>query len=366
MEQLYLKRLQRLSNWMDKQNIELALITSPTNIYYFTGFYSNPHERFMGLFIDKQREPILITPALDEKEAKKRASIKSIYGYSDSDGPDTLIKSKISNQQDKLTGLEEGIISYKVVNWLKDLLQFEQTRDLEEAIMDLRMIKDSIEINYMEEAARYADKAVEYGIEAIKVGKTELEVIAEIEYSLKKQGIEKMSFDTMVLTGLNSASPHGKPSKNAIKNGDFVLFDLGVVVNGYCSDISRTVIVGEPSEKQLEIYTTVKQAQQKAIDIVKPNLPIKQVDLTAREMIEQAGYGEYFMHRIGHGLGIDVHELPSMHSKNNELLREGMAFTIEPGIYLPDVGGVRIEDDIIVTESAFRVLTSFTKELIKI
>lgn len=364
--QVYENRLNRFYQWMDKNDLSVALISSPTNVYYLTGFYSNPHERFMGLFLISGQEPILITPELDKEEANRKTSLNNIFGYADHEGPVQLIKKYILFKQDQPFGFEEGYVSFKKALWLKEILQFQQSVDIEKGLMGLRITKDELELNSLKEAAYWADKAIEFGIEAIQVGKSELEIIAEIEYRLKKEGIEKMSFDTMVLTGEKSALPHGKPGQERIKNGDFVLFDLGVVFNGYCSDISRTVAVGQISEKQKEMYHIVKQAQQLAIDVVKPDLAIKEVDLAARRKITEMGFGPYFIHRIGHGLGLDIHELPSMHEKNEELLKEGMVFTIEPGIYVAELGGVRIEDDIYVTKEGPLVLTSFTKELIQL
>ena len=219
------------------------------------------------------------------------------------------------------------------------------------------------EISLIREACKLADYAVEVGCAEIKEGKTELEIVAAIEYELKKKGITDMSFATMVLTGANGASPHGTPGQTKIQKGDFVLFDLGVIVDGYCSDITRTVAYGEINDKQKEIYDTVLKAQLAAIEASKPEVTCANVDLTARKIISDAGYGEYFPHRLGHGLGIGVHEYPSLTETNDLQLEAGMVYTIEPGIYVPNVAGVRIEDDILVTKNGVEILTKFPKEL---
>ena len=172
-----------------------------------------------------------------------------------------------------------------------------------------------------------------------------------------------MSFDTIIVSGTKTASPHGIPGEKKIEKGDFVLFDLGVVYKGYCSDITRTIAFGEPTEEKRKIYETVKKAQQAAIDVSRPGTLAKDVDFAARSIIEEAGYGELFPHRIGHGLGISVHEFPSLTGTNEMPLEEGMVFTIEPGIYDPEVTGVRIEDDLYVTKDGVEVLTKFPKEL---
>lgn len=225
------------------------------------------------------------------------------------------------------------------------------------------MIKDAKELKAIQEACALADYAVEFGCSEIKEGKTELDVLNALEYALKQKGVSEMSFATMVLTGTNAASPHGNPGDTKIRKGDFVLFDLGVVVDRYCSDITRTVAYGDINDKQKEIYDTVLQAQLAAIEASKPGVTAAQVDLTARKIITDAGYGEYFPHRLGHGLGIGIHEYPSMTETNQLVIEEGMVYTIEPGIYVPNVAGVRIEDDVYITAEGAKVLTKFPKEL---
>ncbi|WP_339061886.1 Xaa-Pro peptidase family protein [Tepidibacillus marianensis] len=366
MNQQMQQRMERFLHWMKQQNIETALVSFPTNVYYLTGFYTNPHERFMGFFISVTGDIILFVPELDKKQAIEKSGLLHVIGYSDSEGPDALIKQWIKTSRETVMGIEQGYVNYKTFLWLRQILSLEEFADLGDGFTQLRMVKDDLELQSLVEAAVFADKAVEIGIQSLQVGKSELEIIAGIEYQLKKQGIERMSFETMVLTGRKSALPHGKPGVDPIQEGDFVLFDLGVVWKGYCSDISRTVVMGKATEEQRKIYTTVKQAQQLAIETVQPNILVKDIDLSARNHIANQGFGEYFIHRTGHGLGLDVHELPSIHEKNEGSLVKGMVFTIEPGIYVPEVGGVRIEDDVYVTENGVQVLTGFTKELIEI
>lgn len=226
-----------------------------------------------------------------------------------------------------------------------------------------RLIKDDREIEHLRKAAQLADFAIEVGCGEIAEGKSELEIVQAVEQAVKQKGAEKMSFETIIISGKKTASPHGTPGDKKIEKGDFILFDLGVVYKGYCSDITRTVSYGEPTEAKLKIYETVKNAQQAAIDAVRPGALAKEIDLAARAIIEEAGYGELFPHRIGHGLGISVHEYPSLTEHNEMPLEEGMVFTIEPGIYDPEITGVRIEDDVLVTKNGVEVLTKFPKDL---
>ena len=224
------------------------------------------------------------------------------------------------------------------------------------------MVKTENEVKKIREACRLADLAVKIGVHEIAEGKTEMDILATIEYEIKKMGYE-MSFSTMVLTGANAASPHGTPGKTKIQRGDLVLFDLGVVYDGYCSDITRTVAYGDISDQQADIYETVRKAQETAVSLSKPGISCAELDLAAREIIKEKGYGSYFSHRLGHGLGISIHEYPSITETNPLLLQSGMVYTIEPGIYVPNVAGVRIEDDIYITEKGCEVLTKYPKSI---
>lgn len=225
-----------------------------------------------------------------------------------------------------------------------------------------RVIKDEKEVIILKQASELADFGVQVGINALKDGVTEMEVLATIEYELKKMGIREMSFSTMVLFGEKSGQPHGNPGFKSLCEGDFVLFDLGVVLDGYCSDITRTFVYKTYNEKQKQIYDTVLQSQLAALQASKAGNRIGDLDRVARAIITEAGYGEYFPHRLGHGLGINVHEYPSISHTSDEILKEGMVYTIEPGIYVPTIGGVRIEDDVLITRSGFETLTRFSKE----
>ncbi|MNV63189.1 putative peptidase [compost metagenome] len=200
------------------------------------------------------------------------------------------------------------------------------------------------------------------GLTRVKEGVSEIELVAELDYLMKKLGASGPSFDTMVLSGPNTALPHGVPGSRKIAPGDLVMFDLGVFANSYASDITRTIAFGEePSAELKTIYEAVLAANEAGIAAAKAGASYGSVDQAARAVIEEAGYGEYFVHRVGHGLGMDTHEYPSLHGLNEDIMEAGNVFTVEPGIYVPGLGGVRIEDDILVTETGARTLTSFPK-----
>ena len=231
-------------------------------------------------------------------------------------------------------------------------------------IHKMRVIKSADEIQKMIVAGDYADKAVNIGFDNISLDVTETDIIAQIEFGMKKIGINQMSFETMVLTGNNAANPHGIPGTNRIENDSLLLFDLGVVSQGYASDMTRTVAVGQPDQFKKDIYNICLEAQLTALDFIKPGVTASEVDAAARNVIEKAGYGKYFNHRLGHGIGMDVHEFPSIMEGNDLIIEEGMCFSVEPGIYIPEKVGVRIEDCGYVTKDGFEVFTHTPKELL--
>lgn len=360
------KKLETLANWMKQEEIDFTFLTSTDNIFYFSGFYSNPHERLLALIVFPEKDPILVCPSMEKNDAKSAGWNYDIIGYSDTEDPWQTIQSMVQARTSNTVKVALETDHMNVARYHSLQTSFPNIKEYisaEEKINTLRMIKTTDELAKIKEACKLADFAIQVGCNEIAEGKSEMEILASIEYELKKKGIGKMSFSTMVLTGVNGASPHGNPGETKIRKGDLVLFDLGVVVDGYCSDITRTVAFGDINEKQKDIYDTVLKAQLAAIDASKAGVSCASVDQAARNTIRDAGYGEFFPHRLGHGLGISVHEFPSLTETNALLLQEGMVYTIEPGIYVPNVAGVRIEDDVYVTKEGVEVLTKFPKEL---
>ncbi|EIT85455.1 proline dipeptidase [Fictibacillus macauensis ZFHKF-1] len=361
-----MKQLTELQNWLKEQRIEGAFITSTANVYYLTGFRCFPHERLLGVFVFAEQDPILVCPGMEVHQARTAGWEGEILPFSDTDHPWDLIAQRLPESFRDATlsiAVEKEHLSYARGMQLLALFPNATLVSAEHQLNEMRVLKTPEELAILRKAAALADYGVEVGVQTIAKGVSELELVAAVEQAVKKRGASEMSFATTILTGANSALPHGKPGLNEIQPGDFVLFDLGVVVDGYCSDITRTVAYQHVSDKQREIYETVRAAQQASLDASKPGSRIGDIDLAARRVIENAGYGDYFPHRIGHGLGLDVHEHPSLNATNQEALKAGMVYTIEPGIYVPEVGGVRIEDDVYITENGHECLTKFTKEL---
>ncbi|TLS34929.1 M24 family metallopeptidase [Pseudalkalibacillus caeni] len=359
-------RLDRVAAWLKENNHSFAFIHSTPNVFYLSGFYTDPHERLLGMFVFPEKEPFLVCPGMEESQARDAGWKFEIIGYSDSDNPWELIQEAINKRGIKETSsvaIEKELLSYERAEQLMKLFPGLRFASVEDKLNQMRLIKDSKELEMMKEAAKLADFGVETGVKALYEGCTEMEVLAKIEYELKKKGVREMSFSTMVLFGEKAGQPHGNPGDRKLKRGDLVLFDLGVVLNGYTSDITRTFAYKEANNKQKEIYETVLKAQLASLEKCKEGTRLGDLDKTARDIISDGGYGDYFPHRIGHGIGIDVHEFPSMSQNNNGTLQKGMTFTIEPGIYVPEIGGVRIEDEIVITDSGYKTLTSYPKEL---
>lgn len=359
------EKITHLTNYLKKENIDLLYLDNPQTVAYFTNFESNPHERIVALFVT-QNSHFLFTPALEKEDAQSISTVKDVVSYTDAENPWKIIKEKLDKELASLATLaiEESTLTvdrYHALHSLsEETVQFIDTTSF---LQKLRLTKYTDEIEKMIEAGKVADYALSIGFEALKEGVTEQEVVAEIEYELKKIGISEMSFPTMVLFGDHAGSPHGNPGERKLKQGELVLFDLGVVKNGYTSDVTRTVAFGNVTEEEKDIYTIVLEAQKKAQEAVKPGVTAEELDAIARDHITQAGYGEFFTHRLGHGLGKSVHEYPSLAKGNDLVLEEGMCFSIEPGIYIPRKIGVRIEDCVYVTDKGCEPFTTTSKEL---
>lgn len=360
------QQLTILRNWLQDNQIDLAYITDPSHIHYFSGFHSEPHERILALFVPKDAEPFLFVPALEIEEAQNSDWAFQVSGYLDSQNPWDLIQTAIKKNSGipNKMAIEKNSLTVDRLDALKQRMpQTDFSTDLTQLIQQMQLKKNTAEKEIMLEAGHWADVAFEIGFKAIKEGAMEQEIVAEIEYQLKRKGVPSMSFDTLVLAGKNAANPHGTPGENQVKPNELVLFDLGVVWKGYCSDATRTVSFKEPTDFQRKIHAIVLEAQLAATKAVKPGVKASKIDKIARDVISSYGYGEYFNHRLGHGIGTTVHEFPSIVEGNDMTLEAGMCFSIEPGIYIPDQVGVRIEDCLYVTKDGCENFTKTPKEL---
>jgi Xaa-Pro dipeptidase len=358
------KRLKQFLEYLNSQSIELAIVTQPKNIFYYTGFNSEPYERFMALVVDlKKQVEYLFVPALDEEAANESTHVRNIIPISDEENPYEKLKSTIGGGS-KVIGLETKEISLYQQEQLSHFLPNFEYKNIGDFISRQRMIKTPEESAKVLHAVQLIEKVLAEGIKKVEKGMSELDLTAEFDYLMRKFGADGPSFSTTVLSGAKSSLPHGHPDHKKLEEGDFLLIDMGVIADGYCSDITRTFVLGEATKKQKEIYNIVRRATQAGVETAKEGTPIGAIDRVARNVIKEAGYGQYFNNRVGHGLGIDVHEEPSIHEKNDMLVGKGLLFTIEPGIYIPGFGGVRIEEDVYIKEDGtVEVLTSFPTEM---
>lgn len=362
METSWASRKKQLQTYMQQQQLNGMLITSPTNVYYLTNFDSDPHERFMAYYIGASGEEWLFVPQLDLQAAEQASIVTSIIGIEDGVNPYAVLLHAV--KQPRRLGIEKGVMSVARYEQLMEVFNNPVCIDLEEVLLSLRMVKSEQEIVKVQRAVDIVEQVVGHAAQQAVVGMTEQELAAEIDYQMRKLGADRPAFETMVLFGARSALPHGKPGAAKLQQGDFLLIDIGVQADGYCSDITRTFVIGEPAAEQIRIYNTVLAANEAAIAASKAGISFAELDQVARTIIEEAGYGSLFTHRLGHGFGMEVHEQPSVAAGNNKQIEAGMLYTIEPGIYHPTLGGVRIEDDVyIAADGKARVLTSYPKQL---
>lgn len=354
-----MEKIKKIQEYLVKNNVSACLIAKPTNIYYLTNFLCDPHERLLLLVVKKDSLEMLV-PEMEYESAKSKINCDiKLVPYLDTENGFRKLKD-ISGELETVAIEKE----YMTVDWLEKIsfeFKVKNILNISPFIIDMRKYKSYDEIEKIKKAARLADEALSIAKENIHEGITELELKSIIEFEMKKRGASGMSFDTIVLFGENAANPHGESGKTKLRKNDLVLVDLGVWYRSYASDETRTFFFGEPKEEAKKIYEIVKRANMEAIKHVKPGVSFSYIDKIARDIIENEGYGKYFTHRLGHGLGLEVHEYPDVSSSTNDLIEENMVFTIEPGIYKHGVAGVRIEDDILVTKDSCIVLTKTEK-----
>ncbi|MBY6271616.1 MAG: aminopeptidase P family protein [Caldibacillus debilis] len=351
-----MEKLEKIRKKISELGVDGLLIMSPSNRRYVSGFTGTAGAALITL-----DEAFFITDFRYVEQAKKQAPDFTVVRHKGSIIEE--VKNLCSRKGWKRIGFEEQHVTYALYREMENRLPAELV-PVSGAVEKLRLIKSEAEIKIIKVAADIADAAFKHILDYIKPGVTEMEVANELEHFMKKCGASAVSFETIVASGHRSALPHGVASEKVIEKGDMVTLDYGAVYQGYVSDITRTVSVGEPSDTLKEIYGIVLEAQRKGVEAIRPGMTGKEADAVCRSYIAEKGYGEYFGHSTGHGIGLEVHEGPALSERSDEVLAENMVVTVEPGIYLPGVGGVRIEDDILLSEKENIRLTHSTKELI--
>ncbi|MCK4256284.1 aminopeptidase P family protein [candidate division WOR-3 bacterium] len=347
--------MNRIDIIRDRIDVQTLIVTNLINIRYLTGYRGD----YAILLITKQ-EAKLLTDFRYEESSKREVRDAEVVIVKD--GLYKELISMLSSLKEKRIGFEKENIKYVHYEKLKSSLPNKTLTPISNIIEELRMKKDKKEIKLIKKACAIGDKVLQESIKRVTPYSKEKDIAAEIEYLIKIYGGEKQAFDVIVASGDNSALPHAIPTNRNIVGQNILLIDMGVYYNGYASDMTRTFLIKE-GEEEKKIYRIVYEAQKRAIESIKPGVELKKIDTIARDYIKENQYGEYFGHAVGHGVGLNVHELPGVSSKTNYVAEEGMIFSVEPGIYVPDFGGVRIEDLILVTKNGYEIITKSPSSL---
>lgn len=364
-----ISKIQSIAKWLSQKNIDIAFINNFNTIKYLTGFNSDPIERVLALIIFKDKEPFIFCPSLEVEAIKENNWPYEIYSYMDDEDPYKLIANtiykNISNPQ-KIAIEAKNLTVFKLKKLTNLFPNTNFSTYIDDYIDQLRVIKSEQEIELLLKAGKDADFAFQTAFNKIHEGVTEQQISTEIDYSLKKKGTMHTSFDPLIQFGKHAAEPHGETSDIKATKNELILIDLGTVYNNYISDATRTVALGKITDRQKDIYNICLEANLEAINAIKPGISAKELDGIARNIITKYGYGDYFIHRLGHGIGQSEHEYPDISQSSNIILKKGMCFSIEPGIYIPNELGVRIEDCVYVTKNGCKTFTNTTKKLLQL
>ncbi|MBY6275688.1 M24 family metallopeptidase [Symbiobacterium thermophilum] len=351
-------RLARLRARLEERGLDAVLIAKPHNRAYLSGFTGSA-----GLLLITADRAALVT---DFRYVEQAAAQAPEFEVIKAESANQAVLTRLVEEWGvKRIGFEGDFLTVDEHQTYQQFLAGCQWTSVSGLVEELRMIKDETEIALMRRAAEIADEAFAQILPLIKPGVIERDLATELEYRMKKLGAEGVAFETIVASGARSSLPHGVASDKAIEVGDLITFDFGAVYQGYCSDMTRTVMLGEPTDKQREIYGIVLEAQKRGVAACRPGITGRELDDVCRSYIAEKGYREYFGHGTGHGVGRYIHEGPRVSQRGGDVvLRPGMVVTVEPGIYLPGWGGVRIEDMLLVTESGAESFTHSPKELL--
>ncbi|HLQ62528.1 MAG TPA: Xaa-Pro peptidase family protein [Candidatus Acidoferrales bacterium] len=346
-------RLDRVQAWLDAERVPAAYLTDPVSIGYLTGFLTHPGERLMALVL-RSSGGVLVVPALERESAEARVAGLPVMAWQDGSDPFTKVAEALG--QVPLLAVEKSHLSLAAAERLRDRVGAIRLVDAGPELRRQRAVKSAGELDALGRAAALTDRVWEEAGGRLRGGQGELEAAALVDGLVAGAG-GKLSFETIVQSGPNGALPHLRPTSRRLQAGDLVLVDFGASLDGYKGDLTRMAVVGEPTSRQLELHQLVLAAHDAALAAVRPGVTAGAVDAAARQVIQAAGLGDRFIHRIGHGLGLEAHEHPSLDPGSDTVLEAGMVVTIEPGVYLPGWGGIRIEDDVVVEAGGARLLT---------
>lgn len=358
MDEIYLKRLEKARSEMEKEGLDALLVSDPRSVFYLSGIWNEPFERLYVLYLERSGRPKLFVNFLFNVPESAKEDFDEFW-FSDSDDYVSVLTCNTA-ECGKI-----GIDKTWPAGFLIPFIKGKPKADFvvgSKCIDSLRARKDSAEIKLMREASQINDICIEKGLSFVKAGVTEKETADYIRELYKWEGADGESFDTIVSFGANAADPHHSPDGTVVKEGDCVLIDMGCRKNHYCSDMTRTAFFKSADEESRKIHDIVRLANETAEAAVRPGVSLCDIDFAARNVIEKAGYGKYFTHRLGHFIGQSDHEAGEVSSASKIIAEEGMIFSIEPGIYIPGKIGVRIEDLILVTKSGAEVLNHVDKK----
>ncbi|KRL08329.1 M24 family metallopeptidase [Liquorilactobacillus hordei] len=346
------KRVENLRKLMVKMSIDSFLVTNPLNIFYLSGFTGDD-----GLLLVTENNNYLITDGRFEQQVKANHSDWIFCNTRN------YLKTACELvEKEKLSVMAfEDTIAYQEYDFIDE----NATTDIvpvSAIIEKLRAVKDQSEIDEIRDSCKIAGKGYEFMLQTACAGQSELELSNEIDYFMKKNGTEEKSFETIVASGGRTTWPHGTATRKLLADGDLITVDFGYYYHHYTSDVTRTFSLGKQSQEVKDIYQIVLEAEHRTIEAIKPGISGRELDEIGRGFIERKGYGKYFNHGMGHGIGLDIHELPNVGARFADIMESGHIVTIEPGIYIPGIAGIRIEDDILVTEKGFEILTDFPKD----
>lgn len=353
------ERVAKVLDRLERKGLHQLLVCDPLSIWYLSGYYTEPFERFFALYLDRREGQPTATLFCNRLFPDASPHCDDVVLFSDTDDPLPLVAAACD------PSAPLGVDKDLTARWLLPLMDARAASGFvlaSDAVDETRSTKDEEEQRLMREASRINDEAMGWLVAQVREGITEEEIAAGLLGEYRRLGAQGFSFTPIVSFGANAADPHHKPDQTVFHRGDMVLFDVGCTFQWYCSDMTRTFFTAAPSEHQLEVYETVRRANEAAEAIVRPGVTFAEIDLTARRIIEDAGYGEFFTHRLGHQIGLVGHEPGDVSASHHEPVQAGQVFSIEPGIYIPGDIGVRIEDLVIVTEDGCEVINHYSRE----
>lgn len=354
------QRVKRVLEQLENRGLSQMLVCDPLSIWYLSGYYTEPFERFFALLLANGEGRPPATLFCNRLFPDASGHCDHVVTFSDTDDPIPLVAAACD------ASVPLGVDKDLTARWLLPLMDRHAASEFQlasDVVDGVRSIKDAREQELMRQASRINDQAMEWLAAQVHEGVTEEQIAEGLLAEYRRLGAQDHSFSPIVSFGPNAADPHHEPDGTVFHKGDMVLFDVGCKYEWYCSDMTRTFFTAEPTAHQREVYETVRRANEEAEAIVRPGVTFAEIDLTARRVIEDAGYGPYFTHRLGHQIGLVDHEPGDVSSAHDEPVREGQIFSIEPGIYLPDDIGVRIEDLVIVTADGCEVLNHYPHDV---